>query len=47
MKDVPSAPMQNFDHKGYEVRSALSRGFLPGVGEAMADAAVGSLEELF
>jgi len=46
MKDVPSAPMKDFDHKGYEVRSALSRGFLPGVGESMADAAVELLEEL-
>ncbi len=40
VKDVPSDPMKQFDHKGYEVRSALSRGFLPGVGEAMADKAV-------
>jgi hypothetical protein len=40
MKDVPSDSMKQFDHKGYEVRSALSRGFLPGVGEAMADKAV-------
>ena len=47
MKDVPSDPMKNFDHKGYEVRSALSQGFLPGVGESMADAAVELLEELF
>ncbi|MFC1712982.1 hypothetical protein ACFL6S_04895 [Candidatus Poribacteria bacterium] len=46
MKDVPSDPMKNFDHKGYEVRSALSRGFLPGVGEVMADTAVELLEEL-
>jgi len=40
MKDVPTEAMKAFDHKGYEVRSALSRGFLPGVGEAMADTAV-------
>jgi neutral ceramidase len=40
MKDVPTETMKAFDHKGYEVRSALSRGFLPGVGEAMADTAV-------
>ena len=40
MKDVPTEAMKTFDHKGYEVRSALSRGFLPGVGEAMADTAV-------
>ena len=46
MKDVPSDPMKNFDHKGYEVRSALSRGFLPGVGEVMADTAVELLEGL-
>jgi neutral ceramidase len=46
MKDVPSDPMKTFDHKGYEVRSALSRGFLPGVGEAMADTAVDLLEKL-
>jgi len=46
MKDVPSDPMKQFDHKGYEVRSALSRGFLPGVGEAMADKAVELLERL-
>jgi hypothetical protein len=47
MKDVPSEPMKNFDHKGYEVRSALSRGFLPGVGELIADTAVELLEKLF
>ncbi len=29
MKDVPSEPMKEFDHKGYEVRSALSRAFCP------------------
>jgi len=40
MKDVPSDPMKTFDHKGYEVRSALSRGFLPGIGELMADTAI-------
>ena len=44
---VPSEPMKNFDHKGYEVRSALSRGFLPGVGELIADTAVELLERLF
>jgi len=47
MKHVPSEPMKNFDHKGYEVRSALSRGFLPGVGEMIADTAVELLERLF
>lgn len=46
MKDVPSDPMKSFDHKGYEVRSALSRGFLPGVGEIMADTAVELLKAL-
>ncbi len=46
MKDVPSDPMKTFDHKGYEVRSALSRGFLPGIGELMADTAVELLEKL-
>ncbi len=46
MKDVPSDPMKEFDHKGYEVRSALSRGFLPGIGEVMADTAVELLNEL-
>lgn len=46
MKDVPSDPMKAFDHKGYEVRSALSRGFLPGVGEFMADTAVELLKGL-
>jgi neutral ceramidase len=46
MKDVPSEPMKRFDHKGYEVRSALSRGFMPGVGEFMADTAVELLEVL-
>lgn len=40
MKDVPAERMEAFDHMGYEVRSALSRGFLPGVGEEMADATV-------
>jgi len=45
-KDVSSEPMKSFDPKGYEVRSALSRGFLPGVGEAMADTAVELLETL-
>ena len=47
MKHVPSDPMKSFDHKGYEVRSALSRGFLPGVGELIADTAVELLESLF
>ena len=46
MKHVPSEPMKNFDHKGYEVRSALSRGFLPGVGELIADTAVELLKRL-
>ena len=46
MKDVPAERMESFDHKGYEVRSALSRGFLPGVGELMADTAVELLEEI-
>jgi neutral ceramidase len=46
MKDVPSEPMKSFDHKGYEVRSALSRGFLPGIGESIADTAVELLEGL-
>jgi len=46
MKDVSSEPMKRFDHKGYEVRSALSRGFLPGVGELIADTAVELLERL-
>jgi len=44
MKDVPAERMTSFDHKGYEVRSALSRGFQPGIGELMADTAVGLLE---
>lgn len=43
---VPAEPMKAFDHMGYEVRSALSRGFLPGVGEALADAAVRALAAL-
>ncbi|MFQ6043932.1 MAG: hypothetical protein ACE5PV_24025 [Candidatus Poribacteria bacterium] len=47
MKHVSSGPMKNFDHKGYEVRSSLSRGFLPGVGEVIADAAVELLAGLF
>jgi len=47
MKHVPSDPMKSFDHKGYEVRSALSRGFLPGVGELIAETAVELLERLF
>ena len=47
IKDVPAEPMKSFDHKGYEVRSALSRGFLPGVGELIADTAVELLERLF
>jgi len=46
MKHVSAERMQKFDHMGYEVRSALSRGFLPGVGEQMADTAVALLEEL-
>ena len=47
LKDVPAERMESFDHKGYEVRSALSRGFLPGIGEAMADTAVELLNEVF
>ena len=43
MQQVSWERMDRFDHMGYEVRSALSRGFLPGVGEVMADAAVGLL----
>ena len=46
MKDVSSERMEQFDHMGYEVRSALSRGYLPGIGEAMADAAVRLLEQV-
>ena len=47
MKDVPAERMESFDHKGYEVRSALARGFLPGIGEAMADTAVKLLNKVF
>lgn len=47
MKDVPAERMESFDHKGYEVRSALSRGFLPGIGELMADTAVELLKNPF
>jgi hypothetical protein len=46
IKDVPAESMKSFDQKGYEVRSALARGFLPGVGEVMADAAVWLLDQL-
>jgi len=46
VKDVPAESMRSFDHKGYEVRSALARGFLPGVGEVMADTAVRLLGRL-
>lgn len=46
MGHVPTERMAKFDHMGYEVRSALSRGFLPGVGEAMADTAVELLDQL-
>jgi neutral ceramidase len=46
MKDVPLERMTNFDHKGYEVRSALSMGFEPGIGELMANTAVQLLEDL-
>jgi len=46
MKYVSAEPMKGFDHMGYEVRSALSRGFLPGVGEAMAEAALRALAML-
>ena len=38
--------MESFDHKGYEVRSALAMGFEPGIGELMADAAVKLLARL-
>jgi len=41
---VSAEPMKKFDHMGYEVRSALARGFVPGVGEVMADAAVRALQ---
>lgn len=47
MGHVSAERMQKFDHMGYEVRSALSRGFLPGVGEQMADTAVALLEEIY
>jgi neutral ceramidase len=46
MGHVTAARMDGFDHMGYEVRSALSRGYLPGVGEAIADAAAAVLERL-
>ncbi len=46
MPHVSAQKMQSFDHLGYEVRSALARGFLPGVGEVMADAAVELLQQL-
>ncbi len=46
MKDVPVEPMDRFDHLGYEVRSALSRGYAPGIGERMADAAAELLQAL-
>ena len=45
MGDVSAERMSGFDHMGYEVRSALSNGYAPGIGEAMADAAVRLLEE--
>ena len=46
MAHVSSTRMERFDHLGYEVRSALSRGYLPGVGEAIADGAVRLLQQL-
>ncbi len=46
MGDVPVDKMADFDHLGYEVRSALSMGFGPGIGEFMADTAVALLEKL-
>lgn len=46
MKYVSAEPMKGFDHMGYEVRSALARGFLPGVGEAMVEAALRALARL-
>lgn len=46
MKDVPAESMSGFDHRGYEVRSALARGFLPGAGELMADTACKLLDQL-
>lgn len=46
MKDVPAERMTGFDHKGYEVRSALSMGYAPGIGEVMANTAVRLLEGL-
>lgn len=46
MPHVSAEKMESFDHLGYEVRSALARGFLPGVGEVMADAAVELLQQL-
>jgi len=46
MRHVSSDPMDGFDHMGYEVRSALSWGYLPGVGEAIADTAVELLEQM-
>jgi len=45
MGDVSAERMSGFDHMGYEVRSALSSGYAPGIGEVMADAAVRLLEE--
>ena len=45
MGHVSGERMAAFDHMGYEVRSALSRGYLPGVGEAIAETAVGLLLE--
>ena len=46
MAHVSADRMDGFDHMGYEVRSALSRGYLPGVGEAIAAAAVAVLQRL-
>lgn len=47
MAHVSSERMEQFDHMGYEVRSALSRGLLPGAGETMADTAVRLLSRLW
>jgi len=46
MKDVPAERMESFDHKGYEVRSALAMGYEPGIGELMADTALRLLNRL-
>ena len=38
--NVSSRPMRGFARNGYEIRSALSQGFVPGFGEVIADASV-------